>query len=148
MFQYFKVLSLLPLTNPFPSGINITPYTMPVCPFSFCTNWPVRTSHILTIPSPLPAATYFPSGLKVADLNSRRGSGLMKTFTEPSRMVQMRTVLSNAAERRDRPSCENSRQRTLLVWLLKTFRTDFLSISHTWAVVAFLISLWGRKVGR
>jgi len=132
IFQYFRVLSLLPLlTNPFPSGVNITPYTVPVCPFSLCTDWPVHTSHILTTPFLLPAATCFPSGLKVADLNSRQNSGLVKTFTEPSRMFQRRMVLSTAAERRNRPSCENSRQRTVLVWLPKTFHTDFLSVFHT-----------------
>ena len=46
--QYFRVLSKLPLTNPRPSGVNATPYTLSLCPRSLSNNSPVRASQIRT----------------------------------------------------------------------------------------------------
>src|ERR1700733_293110 len=58
-----SVLSQLPLTIRFPSGLNATHITPPVCPLSVRVSWPVAASHTLTVWSSLPLTIRFPSGL-------------------------------------------------------------------------------------
>ena len=57
------VLSQLPLANVFPSGLNDTLLTNPVCPVRVRRCLPVPTSHKRIVSSQLPLANVFPSGL-------------------------------------------------------------------------------------
>ena len=65
--QYFSELSQLPLTRPFPSGVNARPDTLSLWPCSRSSRAPVATSHIRTMVSKQPAATRVASGEKVAN---------------------------------------------------------------------------------
>ena len=79
--QSFKVLSQLPLTRPFPSGVNATLYTLPLCPRSRSTRAPVATSHIWTTPlCREPAAMNWPLGDMDTELTP--ASLLSETLTQ------------------------------------------------------------------
>ena len=64
--RLWDVLSRLPLAMVFPSGLNDTLLTQPVCPVRMRISAPVSTSHSWTVLSRLPVAILFPSGLNEA----------------------------------------------------------------------------------
>lgn len=113
--QYFNVLSKLPLTRPFPSGVNATLYTLSRWPRNRSTSCPLLTSHIRTTVSSEPAATHRPSGematlVTPASLFRESGSLMVSTFGGPPCMSHIRAVLSPEPETMRRPSCEKSRE--------------------------------------
>jgi len=65
MSQTFSVLSPLPLTIRFPSGLKLTLVTKSECPLSVSVSWPVWASQTFTVLSWLPLTIRFPSGLKL-----------------------------------------------------------------------------------
>ena len=65
MSQTFTVLSSLPLTIRFPSGLKLTLLTSTACPLSVSAAWPVWASQTFSVLSQLPLTIRFPSGLKL-----------------------------------------------------------------------------------
>ena len=113
--QYFKDLSRLPLTRPFPSGVNATLYTLSLWPRSRSSRVPDATSHIRTMLSKLPAATNVASGEIVTEVTPasllRESASLMvRILQDLSYISQIRVVLSPEPETMRRPSREKSRE--------------------------------------
>ena len=63
MSQTFSVLSLLPLTIRFPSGLKLTLKTAVECPLSVSVSWSVWASQTFSLLSSLPLTIRFPSSL-------------------------------------------------------------------------------------
>lgn len=130
--QYLTTLPKLPLSNPLPSGINAKLDTTFLCPCHFPTSWRVRESQILRKPSLFADATNLPFGLNLAHLYIGQSAifSSFKTFDEPSRTFQIRTVSSPKAETMLRPLHEKSRSVTPVRLCLNILRSRSLAISH------------------
>ena len=129
--QYFKDLSRLPLTRPFPSGVNATLYTLSLWPRSRSSRVPDATSHIRTMVSKLPAATRVASGEKVTDVTPGSFVSLtVSTLWNLWYKSQIRIVLPPEPEMMKFPSLEKSREWTFCWWPSKTCWIRPLAMSH------------------
>ena len=86
-----------------PSGLNATPVTLPVCPLSVSSSWPVAASQSLTVWSPLAEARRLPSGLNATPV-TLPVCPLSVSSSWPVAASQSLTVWSSLAEASRLPS--------------------------------------------
>ena len=124
------ILSLLPLANVFPSGLNATLVTPPICPSSVRRCLPVRTSHKRMVSSSLALASVFPSWLNATSVVLPSCPCSVQSSV-PVCTSHTRTVLSILALANKEPSGLNATLKIHSVCPVSRLRVLSVSTSYT-----------------
>jgi hypothetical protein len=121
-----------------PPGWKRTSLTAPLCPGSLFNSFPLATSHIATLLSPLPAAIFLPFESQLArnkffsnPVGAPSYVRIARSAGAKGRISHVRTVESCAFERRYWESGDTCREVMVSVCPIRAYATAFFRRSHT-----------------